>query len=191
MQAPTIIRKRSSAPADTKSQVAQIRAGSGEWSHDEELPLRVRIKRTGWLCRKISVTTTELVWYRDAITYIEVPAGFTYDLASIPRVLWAIVSPLDLALESLFHDLLYRQQRVKRITADRTLQSMMEDRQVPGAIRWTVYLGVRLGGWVAWNQRRRENIATQAAAAITADVTNRPVQTPSAVAPDKIERTTS
>jgi hypothetical protein len=32
------------------------------------------------------------------------PAGFAHDFASIPRVLWALSSPLDLGLASIFRD---------------------------------------------------------------------------------------
>lgn len=137
---------------DPVVQEEKIKLGTGHWSHGDELPLRLTIKRSGWYGRSIAVTTTEAVWYRDAITYIEVPPNFTYDLASIPRPLWAVVSPWDVALESLFHDLLYRAQKVKRRTADQTLYSMMEDRGVPWHIRWTVYLSVRMFGGKAWRK---------------------------------------
>lgn len=175
------------ATNDPAKQVIQIQAGVGGYSHDDELPLKVRIKRTSWLGRKISVTTTELVWYRDAITYIEVPAGFTYDLASIPRPVWLLVSPWDIALESLFHDLLYRKQEVKRRVADTTLQSMMQDRGVPFLIRWSVYLGVRIGGWSAWNQRAAENAAAKKLAQNVAADNQIPIDTPSTIAPDNRE----
>lgn len=168
---------------DPALQSAKIKEGTGRYSHDDELPLKVRVKRTGWLGRKISVTTLEKVWYRDAITYIEVPPGFTYDLASIPRLVWILVSPWDVALESLFHDLLYRQQEIKRRQADQTMLSMMQDRGVPLPIRWIVYLGVRIGGWAAWNKRA----ADLERALLAACEEDEGVETPSAIAPDKVE----
>jgi hypothetical protein len=178
----TPVVQKTVATNDPAAQMRKVQDGTGKYSHDEELPLKVRVKRTGWLCRKISVTTLETVWYRDAITYIEVPPGFTYDLASIPRLVWVLVSPWDVALESLFHDLLYRQQLVKRRVADQTMLSMMQDRGVPWPIRSIVYSGVRAGGWAAWRKRARENAA--AAAAACAEV----IDTPSAIAPDKVEK---
>lgn len=152
------------ATNDPAVQIEAVTEGTGRYSHDEELPLKLRVKRTGWFTRRISVTTLEQVWYRDAIQYIEVPAGFTYDLASIPVLVWFIVSPWDVAIESLFHDLLYRTQKVKRRVADNTMLSMMQDRGVPFLIRWVVYLGVRMGGWVAWKNHAARNAQERAAA---------------------------
>jgi hypothetical protein len=166
---------------DPAVQTASVQQGVGRWSHEEELPLRLKTPRVGWFGRKLSATTTELVWYRDAITYIEVPAGFTYDLASVPRLLWVLVSPWDIALEALFHDLFYRQQQVKRSVADATLKSMMEDRGVPFHIRWAVYLAVRVFGFKAWNEYTRLNAAAVAVAV------REELELPSAVAPDKVE----
>lgn len=160
--AASIVRTRGSAPEDPASQIAWVQAGSGTYSHDEELPLKLRVKHVRWFCRAIVVTTLEVVWYKDAVTYIEIPAGFRSDLASVPRLVWALVSPWDIALEALFHDLLYQQQIVKRRVADQTLLSMMEDRRVPWLVRWTVYLGVRVGGWAAWRKHARENAAKSA-----------------------------
>ena len=163
--AESVVRTRATAPEDPASQIAWIQAGHGSYSHGEELPLRLLLSREKrWCCRKpVLVKTTELVWYRDAVTYIEIPVGFKSDLASVPRVLWsAVASPWDLALPALFHDLLYAQQVVKRRVADQTLLSMMEDSNIPWAVRWTVYLGVRVGGWVAWRQHARELAARSA-----------------------------
>lgn len=38
---------------------------------------------------------------------IEVPKGFTCDLASVPRILWWLVSPFDVARAAVIHDVLY------------------------------------------------------------------------------------
>lgn len=181
MQDPVV--EKHASTNDPAVQSAKIKAGTGSYSHDDELPLRIKVKREGWLGRKISVTTTEPVWYRDAITYIEVPAGFTYDLASIPRTVWWLVSPWDVAMESLFHDLLYRQQEIKRRQADQTMLSMMQDRGVPLPVRWIVYMGVRCGGWIAWKRRAAENKAALLAACEDEETADYP----SAIAPDKVE----
>lgn len=179
--------EKHAAISDPAVQSARIKEGTGNYSHEDEMPLRIKIKRSGWLGRRISVTTVEDVWYQDAITRIVVPAGFTYDLGSIPRPLWMFVSPWDIALESLFHDLLYRQQLIKRRQADQTLLSMMQDRGVPWAIRWAVYASVRLcGGW-AWRQRACEHKAARALAAKVAAQQQIVIEPPSAVAPDKVE----
>jgi hypothetical protein len=174
--------------SDPAVQSAVIQEGAGNYSHEDELPLKMLTKRAGWFGRRISVTTTEEVWYRDAITRIVVPAGFTYDLASIPRPLWVLIAPWDIALESLFHDLLYRKQEIKRRQADQTLLSMMQDRGVPWHVRWAVYLSVRWFGWKAWRQRHAEMVCAAKEAAKVAAETGEPVEMPSAVAPDKREQ---
>lgn len=167
----------------TDKAVAHVKTFGGKFSHDTDLPLRVRIKRTSWFGRRISVTTTENVWYRDAVTFIECAADFTYDLASIPRLVWFIVSPWDIALESLFHDLNYRAQKTKRSYADFMLRSMMEDRGVPWAIRWAVYLAVRMFGWKAWSHWANVNAAASTVSVVATEESD----TPSALAPDKVE----
>ncbi len=159
----SVVRTVASAPSDPVAQEVAIQQGRGTYSHGKILPLELSLERTGWFSRAISVTTTETVWYRDAVTYIKVPAPFTYDLASIPSLVWFIVSPWDVALESLFHDMLYREQIVRRRVADQTMLSMMEDRGVPYLIRLTVYFGVRIGGWVAWKKHAAENRAARIA----------------------------
>ncbi|HKK94493.1 MAG TPA: DUF1353 domain-containing protein [Longimicrobiales bacterium] len=39
---------------------------------------------------------------------LRVPEDFTHDFASVPRLLWWFVGPVDLGLASIFHDWLYR-----------------------------------------------------------------------------------
>ncbi len=38
---------------------------------------------------------------------ITVPAGYITDLASVPRSIWAVISPFDVARAAVIHDLLY------------------------------------------------------------------------------------
>jgi hypothetical protein len=46
--------------------------------------------------------------YYDSELKILIPAGFTYDGASVPRFLWAVIDPLDLSeAAALVHDYLY------------------------------------------------------------------------------------
>jgi hypothetical protein len=40
---------------------------------------------------------------------IQIPAGFVFDLASVPRVLWWLIAPFELSIVApLIHDWLYR-----------------------------------------------------------------------------------
>ena len=43
-----------------------------------------------------------------ALHRLVVPPGFDHDFASVPRLLWFLISPFDLGLASIFHDYLYR-----------------------------------------------------------------------------------
>ena len=140
-----------------KAQVQLAKAGSSEFSHTTDLPLSVSVVKPGWFCgQKIIVRTLEDVWYLDAVSRIEIPMGFTCDLASIPTPLWWIVSPLSLAMEGLFHDQNYREQKVSRQYADFLMLHMMALRGVPWWIRYPVWLAVRMFGGKAWRTRTEQ-----------------------------------
>ena len=88
---------------------------------------------------------------------VVVPIGFRTDLASVPRVLWALLPPFgryDAA--AVLHDYLYfAPARMTRADADAVLYEGMLALHVLPFTRWSIYLGVRLGGWVAWRRYRR------------------------------------
>ena len=47
--------------------------------------------------------------YDDGATRLTVPAGFAFDLASIPRLFWPLAAPFELSIAApLLHDFLYR-----------------------------------------------------------------------------------
>lgn len=148
---------------DAKSQMALAKKGQQVFSHEDGLPLYISIKRSGRLCRKVHIETIEPVWYHDAVCSIEVPANFRCDLASIPRGLWFVISPYDIALESIFHDLAYRSQDVSRDYADYLFYHLMKLRGVPWYVRFPVYYAVRLFGKKAWerNARRKRHAKNQ------------------------------
>jgi len=97
---------------------------------------------------------------------IVVPTGFQTDYASIPRILWNVLSPVgryDRA--AVIHDLLYQRgtigaRRIERGEADRVLREAMDLLKVPHWQRWAIYIGVRLGGWVTWNRYRAKEPAS-------------------------------
>lgn len=99
---------------------------------------------------------------------ITVPVGFATDLASIPRTIWNIlppVGPYDAA--AVVHDLLYQrgtvdESPVQRVDADRVLWEGMEALGVRRWQRWTIYAGVRAGGWMVWRRYRTETPAKAA-----------------------------
>jgi len=96
-------------------------------------------------------TLDEIVYITDSNERIEVPVGFITDLASVPRVFWSILPPFgryDGA--AIVHDYLYSIQIFTRSRSDAILLEAMKSEGVGWLTRWTIYLGVRVGGWVAW-----------------------------------------
>lgn len=100
-------------------------------------------------------------------TTIHVPAGFCFDLASVPRLLWIRLAPNELGIASpLIHDWLYRHQGAppagsveptrtwSRLEADRLFRHTMAMEHVPERRRRWAYLAVRLFGCVAWRRHR-------------------------------------
>jgi Protein of unknown function (DUF1353) len=103
---------------------------------------------------------------------IVVKAGFKTDLASIPRALWNILPPVgkyDAA--AVLHDCLYQlggvpylYGTITRAEADAVLLEAMGVLGVSRWQRWTIYAGVRAGGWKVWNKYRAAEQKAQAAA---------------------------
>ncbi len=92
---------------------------------------------------------------------IRVPAGFETDFASVPRLLWPLLPPTgSYGKAAVLHDYLYATQQIAgqsitRAKADEVFLEAMAVLGVGWLKRHTVYWGVRLGGWLAWNQHRR------------------------------------
>ena len=96
------------------------------------------------------------------------PADFAHDFATIPRPLWALISPLDLGLASIFHDFLYglggkavtllwepsgwapQHHPWSRRHADELFARIMREQGVPKWRRRAAYLAVRAFGRKHW-----------------------------------------
>lgn len=112
-------------------------------------------------------------WHRDALLRLVVPAHFTHDFASVPRLLWALISPLDLGLASIFHDWLYRNggrvatlrwlqesdtwEEVRtpwtRVQTDELFARMMREQ---GVVKWrrrAAYVAVQIAGGAHWRDK--------------------------------------
>lgn len=82
-----------------------------------------------------------------------IPAGFEFDGASIPPLLWPVIgSPFDPRLigAALIHDWLYSTHLTDRITADRAFRAQLI---ADGAGDWraqAMYGAVRLAGSASW-----------------------------------------
>lgn len=88
---------------------------------------------------------------------IEVPMGTFTDFGSVPKALWGIISPIGRATRGfLLHDFCYQVQVYTRSKCDEILLEALGVLGVNFVKRWTIYLGVRTGGWIPWNQHKKE-----------------------------------
>lgn len=91
-------------------------------------------------------------------TLITVPAGFTTDLASIPRILWPIFSPTGkYSAAAVVHDYLYKTHRIQgtkisRKTADKIFLLGMKALNVKPIKRTAMYAAVRCFGFLFWDK---------------------------------------
>lgn len=85
---------------------------------------------------------------------VKVPAGFITDLASIPRALQNVLSVTGKSRRAaVAHDWLYCVQSVSRNDADQFLRRALICEGMGSAQARVYWLGVRAGGWLAWNKR--------------------------------------
>ena len=94
-----------------------------------------------------------------AYTYdtITVPAGFEFDLSSVPRVFWPLIAPFELSIVApLVHDFLYRTggqlpaRSYTRAEADGLFRRIMREENVPAWRSTLAYLAVRAFGRGSW-----------------------------------------
>lgn len=89
--------------------------------------------------------------------WLDVPAGFRSNGASIPRLLWPVLgSPFEPALmpAAVRHDYAYRFGVPDRRQSDRQFRDMLRGRGVGAARTWLLWAGVRLFGWLYWRRCR-------------------------------------
>lgn len=101
---------------------------------------------------------TPLVYRSRILGRIRVPAGFATDFASIPRLLWIVLPPVgayDRA--AVVHDYLYADGLCTREEADAVLLEAMRASGVSEGTAGVIYRGVRIGGWWAWRQHRKQD----------------------------------
>ena len=91
---------------------------------------------------------------------ITIPKGYIWDLASVPRILWAICPPdSDAELAFLIHDFLYENQINSRKWAD--IEMLRWSRETNGTKNLSLknidnivrYWAVRIGGKKAWDTK--------------------------------------
>lgn len=93
---------------------------------------------------------------------LDIPAGFRFDLASIPRVAWWLIAPFELSIvAALAHDHLYRTggadagiippgSTYSRAQADRLFADLMRSEGVSAWRRRAAHAAVRAFGGGAW-----------------------------------------
>ena len=99
---------------------------------------------------------------------IHVPAGFRFDLASIPPRLWSLINPMQLTvISALAHDILYHyggscpwgmiqpHREFTRKDADVLFLDLMQREGVPVWRRQAAYRAVRVFGGFAWAKRTK------------------------------------
>ena len=102
-------------------------------------------QRTG---PKTAMLLVPLIYESDLIGLVEVPAGFSTDFASVPRLPVAYMLTGDTAHEAaVVHDFLYSTKRVSRSKADAVFLEAMETLGMSWWRRRLMWLGVRVGGW--------------------------------------------
>lgn len=80
-------------------------------------------------------------------TEIDVPAGFKTDLASVPRLFWAILPPHGTyGKAAVVHDYCYRYAVHSKPWADKVFREGMKVLGVPAWKRFVMYWAVRLFG---------------------------------------------
>jgi len=87
---------------------------------------------------------------------IKVPIGFITDFASVPRIFWPIISPIDNhAKAAVLHDWMYRFNYAKKSVCEKIFYEAMKVLEVPQWKRNCIYLAVYVGGWPTWIKYRR------------------------------------
>lgn len=95
-------------------------------------------------------------YYTGPVGAVAVPNGRQTDFASIPRLLrWKYDKVGPYLRAAMYHDELYREQLGSRAVADALFLEWMRDDGVDLLTRWTLYAGVRLGGWWFWRKAGR------------------------------------
>jgi hypothetical protein len=101
-----------------------------------------------YIVKDMVILTKPLSWVSEDITVI-VPQGFEFNLASIPWWLkWAVSRLGRNQRASCLHDYLYGETDYPRAWADKQFKIAMSIDGVAGWRSYSMWLGVRVGGWL-------------------------------------------
>lgn len=104
---------------------------------------------------------------KESLEIIHIPLGFITDFASVPKIFWNILPPTgSYGKAAVVHDYLYSvlgdppiafmTGEYTRKECDMILKEAMVVLNCSWLCRTVVYNGVRVGGWVAWNNYKRK-----------------------------------
>jgi len=86
---------------------------------------------------------------------IVIPAGFETDFASVPRIFWPFISPVDKhGKAAVLHDYLYRKEIYARHICDKIFLEAMKSIGVSKWKRSLIYWNVRIFGFFVWVKRK-------------------------------------
>jgi hypothetical protein len=105
---------------------------------------------------KVWTVMQPLIYLSDVASKVfVVPEGFVTDFASVPRIPLAFLLTGDSAHEAaVIHDRLYSTAEVTREVADAVFKEAAIASGEPSWKASLMYAGIRLGGWMAWNDHR-------------------------------------
>lgn len=111
-----------------------------------------------WVLDAPLVYRSDVLIVDENLGMITVPTGFQTDFASVPRVPVFFTLFGDRAhREAVLHDYLYRIDavpRAERSQADNVFLEAMAERGKGFMVRYSMYWGVRLGGWTAYHKKK-------------------------------------
>ncbi len=112
-----------------------------------------------WLDDSRLELQTPLIYYAADGREFHIPAGFKTDLASVPQILPGLFrllfrDELHTALAAVLHDRLYWEGSLSRSEADALFYEALRVTHEGRIGAWAMWLGVRIGGWVAWRKHR-------------------------------------
>ncbi len=95
----------------------------------------------------------------DPYLTVDVPVGFTTDLASIPSLFWPVIGAPNgrYGRAAVIHDYCYYKNLFPRKKCDLIFYQAMQELRVPFIKRWLMYHAVRTFAWAAWKRHRSKN----------------------------------
>lgn len=98
----------------------------------------------------------ELVYHfhrEDSPLAVHVEKGFVTDFASVPKFLHWLIGPVEKhGRAAVLHDYLYRKKLCSRVVADAVFLEAMGVLGVGRLKRWTMFVAVRLCGWMFYRK---------------------------------------